>query len=322
MNKLTKIFLTGTAMFLFTAASVAQDFPPNAEPGKCYMKCRKNAVWKTETETVRIKDASKVLTTTPARYETRTETIKVKEAYKKLVTVPATFKTVTETVLIKEAGKKLVPVAAKYETRTETKKVEDASTKWVQQKDEMCKSSNSDDCMVWCLVETPAQFKTITKRVLVSPATTREVEIPAQYKTVTKTVVDKPATTREVEVPAQFKTVTKRVMVEGPKVVEKEIPAEFKTITKRVLVTPAGMGGFVEVDCNTVKVAASGDKIADYSIADLQRALLNKGYNLGSYGANNEFNEATRKALVKFQRDKGIAVGGFNDATLRALGLK
>ena len=44
--------------------------------------------------------------------------------------------------------------------------VEAASTKWIKQKDAMCQAANSNDCMVWCLVEVPAQYKTVSKREL------------------------------------------------------------------------------------------------------------------------------------------------------------
>ena len=80
------------------------------------------------------------------------------------------------------------------------------------------------------------------------------------------------------------------------------------------------MGGFVEVDCGSVK-KVSGSKIADYSISDIQNALIRKGDDLGSTGANNEFNEVTRVALLKFQKARGISVGGFNAATIGALGM-
>ncbi len=157
MKRLSKIFLSIVLIGFISFGATAQDFPTDAEPGKCYMKCRKDVVWKIETETVMVKEASKVLTTSPARYETRTESILAKAAYKKSVNVLANFKKETETILVKEAGKKLIAIPAKYETRTERKLAEEASTKWVKQKDAMCKASNSDECIVWCLVETPAQ---------------------------------------------------------------------------------------------------------------------------------------------------------------------
>ena len=44
-----------------------------------------------------------------------------------------------------------------------------------------------------CLVEVPATYKTVTKTVLKTPATTRKVETPAEYTTVRKQVMKTPA---------------------------------------------------------------------------------------------------------------------------------
>ena len=52
-----------------------------------------------------------------------------------------------------------------YETYTSRVEVKPASTEWVKRKaDRNCISSNPDDCMVWCLVEVPAEYKTVTKK--------------------------------------------------------------------------------------------------------------------------------------------------------------
>ncbi len=43
---------------------------------------------------------------------------------------------------------------------TKTITIRPASTKWVKKRaDRNCRSSNPDDCLVWCLVETPAQTR-------------------------------------------------------------------------------------------------------------------------------------------------------------------
>lgn len=48
---------------------------------------------------------------------------------------------------------------------------------------------NGDDD-VMCLVEIPARFETVSKSVLKTAATTREVDVPAEFATVTRQVVD------------------------------------------------------------------------------------------------------------------------------------
>ncbi|MFT4522269.1 MAG: hypothetical protein ACI8ZN_001214 [Bacteroidia bacterium] len=190
-----------------TLVSVHPDLPANATPGKCYAKCYIPDQWKTETEKVLVKEASTTQSVVPAQFETRTERLLVKEASKKLTVIPAKYETRTERVLVKEASKKIATIPAKYEWRTERVMIEPAGTKWIKQKDAMCASENGDDCMVWCLVEVAAQYKTVKKQVLVAPAKSVETDVPAEYKTMTKRVLVEPAKTVEVEVPAEYTTV-------------------------------------------------------------------------------------------------------------------
>jgi len=59
------------------------------------------------------------------------------------------------------ASVELERIPMKYETTTERVEVSPASTKWVKRKaDRNCLSANPDDCLVWCLVEVPAEYKT------------------------------------------------------------------------------------------------------------------------------------------------------------------
>jgi len=60
---------------------------------------------------------------------------------------------------------------------------------------------------IMCLVEIPATYKNVSKRVVKSAATTRTVKIPAEYKTVTKQVEATPASTRTVSIPAKYKNI-------------------------------------------------------------------------------------------------------------------
>ncbi|MBT8229090.1 MAG: peptidoglycan-binding protein, partial [Bacteroidia bacterium] len=49
---------------------------------------------------------------------------------------------------------------------------------------------------------------------------------------------------------------------------------------------------------------------------------IERGYNVGSAGADNVMGAATKSALVKFQKDNGLPVGQLDFETLRALGIK
>jgi len=137
-----------------------------------------------------------------------------------------------------------------YETGTETEQIEvsPASTKWVKKKaDRNCLSADPNDCLVWCFVEVPAQYRTVTRtvnkgcpagyhessdgggsrkscvkvtwtpakygqrRVMTQAPSYETIEVPAEYQTVTKRVLKSPATYKKVVVPAEYKTVTRQV---------------------------------------------------------------------------------------------------------------
>ena len=174
--------------------------------------------------------------------------------------------------LIKEGSVRIERVPATYETISERIEVKPPTTKWVQrQADANCLSANPDDCLVWCLVEVPAEYKTINKQIkkgcengyyfaddvaedsreycvklvnippeygvrtiTVKAPNYREEVIPAEYTTVTRQVIKTPATVKEEIIPAEYKTVTKRVL-KRPAYMKKEIiPGEYKTVTRNV----------------------------------------------------------------------------------------
>ncbi|MFT5724874.1 MAG: hypothetical protein ACI9JN_001997 [Bacteroidia bacterium] len=305
------IFALASTFGLMVKAQVG--LPADATPGKCYAKCYIPDQWKTETERVMIKEASTKKVAIAAKFEARTERVLVKEASTILKVTPARYETRTERIMIKEASKKIKTYAARYENRTERLKVSDATTKWIKQKDAMCASENSDDCMVWCLVEVPAQYKTMRKSVLVEPAKTVDIAIPAEYKTVTKRVLVSAASTKEVIVPAVYSNVPKRVQVAPATFNTIAVPAQYKTITKRVLVKQGGMSEYREVVC--------AKYITNDLVRQVQRALIGKGYSVGPARDDNILGVDTRAGLLKYQRENGLPVGNLNKETLKHLGV-
>lgn len=207
------------------------------------------AAYETVTEQVLTREASSEIKIIPATYETVTEQVLVKDASTQLKVVPATYETVTEQVLVKEAGTKIERQPAKYENQTEQVLVSPASTKWVKKKaDANCLSADPDDCLVWCLVEIPAQYKTVTKSVRVGcedgwvdngDDCTRTVDVPAVYETRTYQKLATPSTTESVEVPAEYATRSYRKLVKPVTTEKVEIPAEYTTRSYQKLSTPA-----------------------------------------------------------------------------------
>jgi hypothetical protein len=173
----------------------------------------------------------------------------VKPETKRLIIVPAEYATVTEQVLVTEASKRVERIPVEYQTVEERIEVSPASTRWVKrQADRNCLSADPNDCLVWCLVEVPAQYKVVTKQVKqVCPAgyaesgedCIRYIDVPAEYAARTKRVVVKPAIVQENVIPAEYKQMKKDVLKQKAGYKEEIIPAEYTTITRQVVKNPA-----------------------------------------------------------------------------------
>jgi len=196
----------------------------------------------------------------PAQYQTVTEQVLSSEASTKIETIPAEYEWVEERVLVSEASYRMEEVPAAYETVSETVVDVPAHTIWkkgtgpIQRIDEATGE-------IMCLVEVPATYKTITKRVLKSGPTTRRVEIPAQYEMVkVRKLVSSPSQ-RTVEIPASYDTVSRQEKIADASFVWHEIsdtsmsaesrtgaklclvnePAQYKNVTRKVVRTPASV---------------------------------------------------------------------------------
>lgn len=198
------------------AAASGDLYPPNARPGECYARML-----------------------IPAEQRTVTEKILQKEASEKVHIIPATYKTVTKRVLIKPETTKLVEVPAQYGTKTERIQVSPARTVWkkgagidaasagaaagggasaaaIQDRfgnQKIVGTRVTDTGELMCLVEIPAQFKTVSKTVLTSPASTKQMITPAEYRTVEVTELVTAAQEKRIAIPEEYGTVTRTEVV-------------------------------------------------------------------------------------------------------------
>lgn len=293
-----------------------EEFPRNVQPGKCYVKCIIPDQYETITENVLLKEASTRIEIVPAVYEEVEEEVLVKEGYKVLNILPAKFDTTVEELLVKERASRLEYVPPTFETVTEQILVQPASMNWVKGKvDKNCLSENDPEaCKVWCLNETPAKYKTVTRQILKSPGSMIESPIPAEYRSISKALIQSPAQIEENEVPAEYRIVVKTVLAQPAMTKEFEIPAEYSTVTKRRLVNKGGVTNWVEVMCGCT------GRGGDDTIVRIQEALKKRGYFSGPI--DSVLGPKTRRALVQWQKDKGLPVGNINIETLRSLGLR
>jgi len=225
---------------------------PNAKAGECYAQVITPAEYKTDTQTVTVKEASAKIEIIPAKYEWVEERVLVKEASKKLVPVPATYTAVSEKVLVTPAEKIWTKGTSKNAARANASTFAGA----------LSNGLNLSDAKVGnCYAEyhIPAQYKTETQQVLKSEASSKIAVIPAKYEWKEERVLIKEASSKLIEVPAVYETVSEKVLVKpastewkkgrGP--IERlnnstgdimclvEVPAVYKTVSKRVLKTPS-----------------------------------------------------------------------------------
>jgi len=290
-------------------AGAEELFPPNAKAGECYTRVFVPATYKTVTEKVLSRDAATRLEIVPATYKWAEEKVLVSEASAKFEVVPATYGWADEVVTIKPATKQLVEVPAVYENKTEKVMVKPATTAWKKGRGPVEKVDNSTG-EIMCLVETPAEYKNVSKRVLKTAARTEEKTIPAQTKTVKKKVVAKPATTRKVEIPAKYETVKVRKLATPATTKSIEIPAKYTTVTRREAISESKMA-WAPILCET-------NTTRDV-VRKLQAALDKAGFSPGPI--DGMIGSATMSAVARYQSAKGLPKGGLTIKTLQSLGV-
>lgn len=192
----------------------------------------------------------------PATFKAETEKVLISEATESVAIIPAKYGMVDERVLVKAASSKVVEIPAIYETIKEKILVEPAKTVWKKGKGLAQRVDNTTG-EIMCLIEVPAKYKTITKRIIKTKAYTKTIDIAAEYKTVAVRKLLSAAEEKRTSIPAKYTTVKKSVRLSddvfswhrinektnakrtGNRICLTEKSAKFKTITKRVVKVPA-----------------------------------------------------------------------------------
>ena len=236
------------------------------------------------------------------------------EAYVREVVTPAQFTDVARQVLDQPARVITVEVPG--------------TTKVVKSRVEIIPAKTEE------VLIAPAVYGSISKQVLDTPESTREVVIPAEYSTVERQVIDTPASVRKIPVPALTQVVSRRVIDQAASVREEIVPAVYTTVKRQVVDVPPQV--------REIKVPAQYEdlpyqvKVADArlerrsvlcetnatpsKIMEIQRALLTAGHNPGAVDGVIRAN--TMRAVNAYQRANSLPVDGFlNLETVRALGV-
>ncbi|NNJ92199.1 MAG: peptidoglycan-binding protein [Gammaproteobacteria bacterium] len=250
-----------------------------------------HTVWKKGTGPIqRIDEATgeiMCLVEVPATYKTIRKRVLKSPAGTETIEIPAKYKTVKVRVLAENPKEVKTQIPAQYKTVDVTQKVADASFVWHEVHNMQEPATTRTGAKI-CLTKQPAVYKTVKRRVVKTPASTRKIDIPAEYKSVkVRKLVSKPE--------------EKRIL----------IPAEYKTITLQDL----DKDGYMEWRSILCETNMTGRRISA-----IQSALKKAGYNPGPI--DGVIGEQTIIAVNAFQKDKGLPVDKYlNLETLKALGV-
>lgn len=283
------------------------DLPPQAKAGECYARVFEPPAYQNKLEQLIKAEASERVEIIPAQYGWDEQQVLVKQESERVEVIPATYKTVEETLVISEATERAETIPAVYEIVSDEVMVKPAYTTWKKGRGPIEKVDAATG-EIMCLIEVPAEYKSVSKSILKTPAQTRTVAIPAEYKTVTKRVVDTPATTRLIKVPAEYTTVRVRKEIAPASEQRTPIPAQYQTVTKTEKISE-GRLIWKPILCET--------NVTPGVVSNLQTALKVKGYDPGRL--DGVIGAETMAAVTKYQQAQGLPSGQLTMETLKTL---
>jgi outer membrane murein-binding lipoprotein Lpp len=290
---------SGSAASSSSSSAGGSLLPPNAKPGECFARIQVPPVFSTSTETVQRADGYNKVKVIPAVYGTEKKTVLAKEAVDVISVIPAVYGWSSEKVLVSPPITQIQRVPAVYGSDSSKVLIKPAHSVWKKGSGPITKVDSATG-EIMCLVEVPATYRTITRRVLKTPETTKSVVVkPAVYKTVKTRVVKEPARTVTKTTPAVYKTVRVKTLVKEATTSSVAVPPVYESIKKTVKVKD-GYSKWASILCKT--------NVTGNIIRDIQSALNAKKYKAGPvdgvYGAQ------TTRAVRKYQADKGLSGNG------------
>jgi len=212
-------------LFFFAAQPLfSQNYPENPEPGACYIRCPIEEI--VEKENVVVTPSYQQYRIVPAVYKTVEESVLVKEASKRFEYIPAVYGDVIDTFLAEEPINKISLVPVKTLDTFTVIEIQPAFSRFESRPAIAgCKSKIPGDCDVICYVQYPAVTKEVpVRKILSNPAYSSQKQ-QGRYNTVKRRVIVTPAATRETDIPAEYAPIRKRVLVKDETVDSVEVPS-------------------------------------------------------------------------------------------------
>jgi hypothetical protein len=211
----------------------------------------------------------------------------VRPAYVRTDTIPATYDVIEEKVLVKAAYKTWKPGKM-----TNIQRVDESG-------------------QILCLVDVPAEYKTVTRREPRTQEQTKSVQVPAEYASVQKSVLKTPERVEEIEVPAVTEMRTYDKLVEPAKQVKVPVEAKYDDVPTQQL---------AEQGCHTWRQILCDNNMTEDTITKLQKALSKNGYYQGQ--PTGKFDDGTLSAVNAYEKANNLPIDGYlNIETATALGI-
>lgn len=281
--------------------------PDNAKPGECYARVQISAKYKTQTKKVIVHEATYSIETIPAQYAWGEEQVMTKGASETITTIPAKYEWKTVPELVKKSSVQLKTIPAVYKDETTKVLVREAYTKWKKGRGPMEKIDNATG-EIMCLIEVPAEYKTVTKKVMITPERTEKIIIPAVYKNSKRSVLIKPEEKVKNKVPAEYKTIKVKKVIVPAKQRRVEIPTVYGEAVERIKISDKYYD-WRKILCET--------NTTSNVVHKLQNTLQELGYNPGE--PDGIIGKQTMKAVKRYQQEKELAVGQITIETLKSL---
>jgi hypothetical protein len=282
----------------------------------------------------------------PCRIETRTEWVRPPSS--SVIHVPAVTHLETVQAMVRPPGWRTETIPPVYETILEEVVVRPARREWRPARPGAVAPAPGADGWraaptgeVLCLVEIPAEVRTVPRQVMIQPARTVSVPTPPVFAPQEQVVVDVPAHDERRDDPGEKRET--RVEICQPPHEELRIEAPTFADAPRTRIIASGRSAWREVACRpprprprpcgcrppppTVRPPPGpaapprpAAPVGDLGVRRLQEALAAKGYFHGP--VDGLFTQETAQAMRRFQHDRRLPEGRYTGETADALGLR
>jgi len=261
----------------------------------------------TELEIV-TRDAVNDIQVRPAIIEPAQRSRVVRESTQTYRVEPPVFKKVTEKILVREEVRRTVVEPATFETREEKIEIESAHDALVPCRVPGQSSAGASQGQALCVKAVAARYKTLTRKILLKPETTREEIEPAIYREVSKWIVETPARTVAIDLPEKTRPFNVQAIEASERVDETQKPPTIVNINS-VRYEGAPAPTWRQVPC--------AEDLTPELIKQLQTALNNAGFQVGA--VDGKLGNNTLRAIHAYQNAHGLASGALTLETIHHL---